>query len=488
MAPETFRQLAHALVDRVADFLAGLPERPVTPHEPVGQVRALLGDHSLPEEGSDAGALLEEASRLLFDHSLLNGHPGFLGYITSSAAPIGILAELLAAAVNPNLGGWMLSPMASEIERQTVRWLAEMVGYPVTCGGLLTSGGNMANFIAMLAARRAKLPWDAQRRGMTAATQRPRLYASQETHTWLQKAADQYGFGTEAVRYVPLDEHYRMDAGELERCISEDAAAGDQPFLVIATAGSTSTGAIDPLLEIARLCRKHDLWLHVDGAYGAFAAALPDAPAELAALAEADSLALDPHKWLYAPLEAGSVLVRDGEALRDAFSYTPPYYKLEVPGEEAPIHYFEYGPQNSRGFRALKVWLGLRQVGRRGYERMITDDIELAREIYRLAEAHSELEALTHNLSITTFRYLPKGVTPGVEEDEAYLNDLNRGLLERLQGGGAFYPTHAILDGRYALRSCIVNFRTGPTEVEGLIETVVHLGRELDAAMRPGRA
>jgi glutamate/tyrosine decarboxylase-like PLP-dependent enzyme len=242
-----------------------------------------------------------------------------------------------------------------------------------------------------------------------------------------------------------------------------------------------STGAIDPLDEIAAVCRDEGIWFHVDGAYGAPAAALPTAPPELKALAQADSIAVDPHKWLYAPLEAGCALVRDPRALVDAFTYRPPYYTLPE-GEDAPISYIDYGPQNSRGFRALKVWLGLRQVGREGYVRMISDDIALARDLHDLAAADPELEAWTTSLSITTFRYVPADVEPGSPEAETYLNELNRELLDRLGHGGEAYVSNAVVGNVYLLRPCIVNFRTSRSDVEALPELVKRVGAEIHAA------
>ena len=305
--------------------------------------------------------------------------------------------------------------MATEIEAQTVRWIAELIGYPSDCGGLLTSGGNMGNFIGFLAARKAKLPWDVRASGMLGGAGRQvRIYASSETHTWLQKAADLAGLGTDAIRWVPTDAHLRMDIGALRTLLREDLDRGDAPFLVVGTAGSVSTGAIDPLPELATLCREHGLWFHVDGAYGGLAAMLPTASSDLKGLCLADSVAVDPHKWLYAPLEAGCALVRDRHALQDTFHYHPTYYQFDT-GEE-PLNYHEYGPQNSRGLRALKVWLALRQIGREGYERLIAEDIELSEEMFRRIAAHPELEVCTQALSITTFRYVPTDLQPGAEE------------------------------------------------------------------------
>jgi len=479
---EEFRLLGHGVVDDIADFLLSLPERPVTPGESVHDVRAALGGSGLPETGAPAGELLAEATRLLLDHSTFNGHPRFLAYITSSAAPIGALGDLLAAAVNPNVAGWPLAPLASELEAQTIRWIAELLGYPPDCGGLLVSGGNMANFVGFLAARRARAPWDMRTAGMAGPDCRPLcVYASAETHTWIQKAADLFGLGTEAVRWIETDEQQRLLVPALRDEIARDRAADAVPLLVVGTAGSVSTGAIDPLDEIAALCRENGVWFHVDGAYGAPAAALPDAPPQLKALRLADSIAVDPHKWLYAPLEAGCALVKDPQALRDAFTYRPPYYSLPE-GEDAPIHYVDYGPQNSRGFRALKVWLALRQAGREGYVRMISDDIALARELQRLAAADPELEAWTTSLSITTFRYVPREIDPGRPESEQYLNDLNQELRDRLEQGGETFLSNAVLDGTYLLRACVVNFRTSSRDIRAVPEIVKRVGGEIVAA------
>jgi aromatic-L-amino-acid/L-tryptophan decarboxylase len=417
MTPSEFRKAGRQLIERIAEFLCTLPDLPVVPNESPGVIREALGTGPLPEEGSEAKDLLEEAADLLFAHSTFNGHPRFWGVITSSAAPIGALGELLAASVNPNMGGWIGGPMANEIEAQTVRWMAELIGYPRDCGGLLVSGRNMGNFVGFLAARKAKTTWNVSAAGLLGdGARRLRLYTSSETHTWIHKAADMFGLGTEAIRWIPVDTHLRMDTTALRHQIQTDIEAGDLPFLVIGTAGTVSTGAVDPLPDIAAICREYDLWFHVDAAYGGFAAVLLNdgkgmVPGDLQGISEADSVAVDPHKWLYAPLEAGCALVRKPEALRETFSYHPPYYHWPSQAEPT-IDYHEYGPQNSRGFRALKVWLALRQVGRAGYVEMISDDIQLAQELYRLVDAHHELQAFTQGLSITTFRYVPADLAP----------------------------------------------------------------------------
>jgi len=483
MKADEFRAIGHHLVDRIADFLDSLPTRPVTKGEAPPAIRAALDSNRvIPDLGTDPAKLVDRAADLLFDHSLFNSHPRFWGYVTAPAAPIGLLGDLLASAVNQNTGAWFLSPMASEIEAQTVRWIAQLLGYPTTCGGILVSGGNMANIVCFLAARQAKAGWDVRAEGLHGGkAQRLRVYCSKETHTWIQKAADMSGMGTDNIRWIPTRKDLSMDTVQLQNQIRADKEAGERPFIVIGTAGSVSTGAIDPLAEIAKICREEDLWFHVDGAYGGFAAMLPDSSSNLRALSEADSVAVDPHKWLYAPLEAGCALVRDPEKLREAFAYHPPYYHF---GVEA-INYLDYGPQNSRGFRALKVWLALQQVGRKGYEQMLSDDIRLAKELYELVAKQPELEAFTHSLSITTFRYVPPDLKSGSEKIEEYLNQLNTELLTRLQNSGEAYVSNAVIDGKFALRACIVNFRTSLADIEALPEIVLRIGRKVDTELRP---
>ena len=485
MTPDEFRKSGFALVDRIADFLGSLPDRPVTRPASPSQLRALIGgDEPLPAEGAEPSALLLETAERLFDYSLHNGHPRFWGYITSSAAPIGMLGDLLAAAVNPNVGAWKIAPLASEIECAAIRWIAELLEYPTGCGGLFVSGGNVANMIGLLVARRAKAGWDVRGHGLQAAgAPRLRLYASRETHTWIEKAADISGLGAEAIRWISTDPLQRIDLSDLERRIREDLELGDRSFLVVASAGTVATGAVDPLPEVAEICRRYDLWMHVDGAYGAPAAVVPDAHPDLKGLGLADSLAVDPHKWLYVPLEAGCVLVRDPDLMRDTFSFHPPYYHFD---EEA-TNYFDRGIQNSRGFRALKVWLALRHLGRAGYRHRIGEDIRLAREVYRRLRNHETLEPVTQNLSITTFRYVPRDLRLRSESTEVreYLNELNREILGRIERSGEVFLSNAVVEDRFLLRMCVVNFRTSMEDVAALPEIVARFGREADSELRP---
>ena len=471
MTTDEFRAAGHDLVDRIADRLARIPQGAVTTSETAPAIRAALKtERALPEKGADPQILLREAAELLFDHSTLNGHPRFFGYITSSPAPIGMLGDLLAAAVNANCGGWAIAPAATEIELQTVRWLAEFIGFPTSAGGLLVSGGNMANFVCFLAARTAKADWEVRKAGLSGSrndeTPRLTVYASAETHTWIQKAADLFGLGTDAIRWIAVDEHQRMKTSALRRQVADDRANGYRPFLVVGTAGSVSTGAVDPLPEIASICRELDLWFHVDGAYGALAATVAGAPSDLRALADADSVAVDPHKWLYAPLEAGCALVRRPSDLSNAFSYHPPYYHFK----DEVVNFVDYGLQNSRGFRALKVWLALQQIGRAGYEASIVEDMRLSRRLATLLQEHGDFEVLTQSLSITTFRYVPRELRGRVDDADAgeRLNRLNRDLLTRIERSGEAFFSNAVIDGKFALRACIVNFNTAEEDVDAV--------------------
>ncbi len=476
-----FRRLGKQLVDEIADHLERLRSGKVTAGKTPKEIRELLGNRQLPETGTDSGYLLANTTRMLMDYSLFNGHPRFFGYITSSPSPLGTLGDFLASAINQNVGSFSLAPVGTEIEAQTIRWIAEMIGYPSDCGGILVSGGNMANFVAFLSARRAKSAHDIRTQG---ARNDVRIYASTETHTWVQKAADMFGTGTDAIHWIPADNEQRMDTTLLEQAILSDKQRGLHPAIVIGTAGTVSTGAIDPLPEIASIARKHSLWFHVDGAYGAPAAILPEASEDLKGLQFADSVAVDPHKWLYAPLEVGCTLVRKKENLLDTFRFHVPYYRFGGTEDDQPINYYEYGPQNSRGFRALKVWLTIQQVGKQGYIGMIRDDIRLAEIMHEELRHYPELEPYKQSLSITTFRFVPQDLSGSNQQHEEYLNTLNTEILYRLQNSGEAYLSNAMYNGKFLLRACIVNFRTSVNDVKDLLRIIIRIGKDTDTALR----
>lgn len=481
---EEFKAVGHELIDMIAGFTGGIAHRPVTTGKTARELQQLLGAASLPEHGTPAAEIFSRITPLLFDHSLLNGHPKFMGYITSSAAPAGALADLLAAVVNPNVGAQILSPVATEIEKCTIKWLAEFIGVDPGYGGLLVSGGNMANFTAFLAARTAKARGSIKEDGICNTSGRMLVYCSQNTHTWIEKAAALFGHGTRAIRWIPTDIFDRMDMALLEKTIKEDLQAGHQPFMVVGTAGDVSSGAVDDLRAIAAICKTYDLWFHIDGAYGMPAAAVPGQRKVFDGMTAADSIALDPHKWLYCPLEAGCTLVKDPRHLTDTYSSHPAYYNFNST-EDDPVHnYYERGLQNSRGFRALKVWVTLMQAGKAGYIKMINKNIQLSRLLFELAEKHPQLEAVTQHLSITTLRYVPPAGNIGHElparnEDAQYLDKLNETLLNKLQQGGKVFLSNAVIHKKYCLRACIVNFRTSKKDIEEIIEIIVKEGERV---------
>ena len=483
LSPDDFRAIGHRLVDQLADFLAELPSRAVTSGETPDEIRsAVSSSRGLPELGSDPASIVSKAADLVLAHSLFNGHPRFFGYITSSATPIGAFGDFIAAVANCNVGAWKLGPAATEIESQTVRWIARFVGYPIDCGGLMVSGGNVANLIGLLTARASNAGADIRKAGVAACPQQLRCYCSAETHTWIQKATDISGLGTDSIQWIPCDHQQRMSVAALRSRVEQDKQSGFQPLIVVGTAGSVSTGSVDPLPELAAFCREQGLWFHVDGAYGGVAANVSGAPADLKGVALADSIAVDAHKWLYAPIEAGCLLVRNPRHLLNTFSYKPPYYNFE---SEA-INYFDLGPQNSRGFRALKVWLAFQQAGRTGFVQTIADDIALAEYAFERFRAHSDFEAVTQNLSICTFRYVPRALrsNPGSEETEAVLNRLNQALLIDIENSGKAFLSNAVVEGKYLLRMCIVNFRTSVEDIDSLPELIAELGSQRFASLQ----
>jgi len=480
MNKEEFRKAGHQLIDTIADFLQTIDQQPVTKGETAKQLKTVMREAPLPIDGAPAANIITKASELLLEHSLFNGHPKFFGYITSSPAPIGALADLLAATVNPNVGAQVLSPMATQVELQTIQWLSEFIGVPSTYGGILVSGGNMANFTAFVTARTVKAPKNIKSEGIRDSDKLV-VYCSKATHTWIEKAAVLFGLGSNAIHWVETDADNKMKVEALEQMIIKDLEKGYKPIMVIGNAGDVSTGAVDDIQILSAISKKYDLWFHIDGAYGIPAAVLPELKDMFAGIDGADSIALDPHKWLYSPLEAGCTLVKDPNHLVETFSSHPVYYNFSST-EERTHNFYEYGFQNSRGFRALKVWMSLQQVGRNGYEQMIREDIELSKLMYTLVDAHPDLEAMTQNLSITTFRYVPVAFNE-MDNREDYLNGLNESLLNELQQGGEVFLSNAVIEDKYCLRACIVNFRTSKEDIEQVVEIIVRAGKKVHKAL-----
>lgn len=476
--PEVFRALALTAVDLAAGHLGGVRDgrvyEPMTPDE-----RRRLLDQALPDDGRDPRAILDLFRDAVLPHPMGNGHPRFFGWVNSPPAPLGALADLLAAAMNPSCAGG--DHAAIYVERAVVRWLMELVGFPTTASmGLLVSGTSVASIIALAAARHwiaAAHGWDIRADGLQGARPRLRVYVSEEGHSCLRKAAELLGLGASAVRIVPVDDRFQLDVTALRDAVAIDRRAGDLPFCVAASAGTVGTGAIDPLEPIADLCERERLWLHVDGAYGALGVLAKDQTARYAGMARADSLALDAHKWLSVPVECGCVLVRDGVLLRDSFSLVPPYLRTEEGKGFGGLPWFsEYGVQQTRGFRALKLWMVLQHLGRNGVTALVERHLALARHLATMIDAAPDLERLAPvGLSIVAFRYAPERV----RGNDTRLDDLNKRLMERVQAEGAAFLTNTMIHGRFALRACILHYATTEADVAALIEIVRRTGAAL---------
>jgi glutamate/tyrosine decarboxylase-like PLP-dependent enzyme len=441
--------------------------------------RAALLERPLPEAGLTPETLLEVVRREVFAHPMGNGHPRFFGWVNSPPAPVGIVADFLAAALDPSCAGG--DHAAIYVERAAVRWLMELVGFPAEGSmGLLVSGGSTASLTCLAAARHraaAEDGWDVRARGLRGASAPLVLYLSEEGHSCIRKAAEVLGLGANAVRTVPVDGDFRMDVKALRAAVAADRAAGHRPFCVVATAGTVNTGAIDRLDEVASLCQAEGLWFHVDGAYGAIGAADPALTDHYAGLGRADSLALDPHKWLSVPVECGCALVRDGRLLRDTWSLVPPYLRTEEgKGFGGLPWYSEYGFQQTRGFRALKLWMTLQHLGRKGVAGLVRRHVTLADRLAAAVDRAPDLERLARGeLSVVCFRYAP----PRRSRDPGELDALNKALVERLQAEGRVFLTGTVLRGRFALRACVLHYGTTEADVDALVETVRETGARL---------
>jgi glutamate/tyrosine decarboxylase-like PLP-dependent enzyme len=473
--PERWREVGKRFLDLAAEVSTSWDARPPIPAE-TADVRARFRE-PLPESGVDVATLVNRLARDVAPFSSYNGHPRWLAYITGAPLPVSVLGDLLASALNQNMGLWRIGPAAAAIELQTLDWIREILGLPEGTAGIFVSGGQMANIVAQAVLRDAKAPWDMRRhgaRGTDDSAPRLRVYASAEAHYCHEQAAELLGLGSESIRPVPVDDAYRMRVDELREMVAEDRARGDLPIAVIGTAGTVGTGAIDPLAELADVAREQDLWFHVDGAYGAFAALAESCPAELGAMAQADSIACDPHKWLYQPIDAGVVLVRQPGLLERSFAFHAPY--LATQGTQEQVDFVERSPENTRPFRALKVWLALQAYGRAGYRAMIERNLEAAALMERLIQSTPGLTlAAPRGLSIVCWRAEPPGLS-----DPQRLEALQTAVIGELEARGiAAVSNTRLLDGRTALRACIVNFRTSEADVRAVVEASSALGLEL---------
>jgi glutamate/tyrosine decarboxylase-like PLP-dependent enzyme len=466
---DEIRRVGYLVVDLIAEHLSALPDKPVFRPVPKDLVERFLASPP-PAAGSSPDAILREFRDTVAPYPFGNGHPRFWGWVNSTPAVMGIFADALAAAMNPSCAGG--NHAAIYLERQVIGWLREMLGFPDEAMGLLVSGGSMATLTALSVARHVKCGVDVRTAGLRGAPQPFRFYQSPEGHSCVRKAVELLGFGSNAIRTVPADSNYRMDPGALDRTIAEDVAAGIRPIAVVASAGTVNTGAIDPIEEIAFVCARHRVWLHIDAAYGGPAILTDEYVSRLAPIARADSVALDPHKWMYVPVEAGFVMVRDADAMRSAFSLVPPYIRAHGSASEVMgLPWFsEYGFQQTRGFRALKVWMTMKQFGRAGHKEAIAGNLALAGYLAERVRNEPDFELMAPpSLSIVCFRYVP---TDSRERDEDAIGRLNRALLDRLQLGGEAFLTSTELGGRFVLRACIVNYRSTTEDVDRMLAAV----------------
>jgi len=473
-------QLGEEIVGLWTEYLSRLRELPVTHPSSADEVRAAVA-RDVPDEPLPMAELVAYLRRLVFENSTLTGHPGFMAYITGAGTVPGAAADLIAAAINQNVGGWRLSPGATEIELHLMRWFAARLGFPETASGFITTGGAMASLFGLTVARDVRAGWDVRKLGVAAGPPLT-MYASTEVHTVNARACDMLGLGADALRLIPVDDDLRIRVDLLVDSIARDRAAGKKPVAVIATAGTVGTGAIDPIDAIADVCEREGLWLHVDGAYGGIAALTDELHPLFAGIERADSVALDPHKWLYTPHSGGAVLVRDQRQLAQAFGVNPSYVHEDKEFTRRGLDFYAHTPNFSRGFHALKIWVSLLAHGWSAYQRRIVHDVALARYLFERAAADDELETVGQppELSIACFRYVPRDLR-GDRSAEPYLNALNERLMAELQLGGRVFPSNAVIDGRFAIRACIVNFRTEVADVDALVNEAVAHGRRLHA-------
>ncbi|HSN70860.1 MAG TPA: pyridoxal-dependent decarboxylase [Steroidobacteraceae bacterium] len=468
---EELRELAHRAVDESLDYLASVSSRPVWQPVPEHVLERLRQPAPRSPEGAERA--YEAFRELVLPYPMGNIHPRFWAWYMGSGSGSGALAEFLAAIVNPNLGGG--NHVANYVEAQVVDWCKEIVGFPPDSGGLLVSGGSMANVVGHTVARNVMAAADVRGQGVQAVGQRLTVYASEQVHSCHQKALELLGLGAASLRQVPVNADFTIDLASLGRMVQADRAAGAKPICVVGNAGTINTGAVDDLGALADFCARERLWFHVDGAIGAPLALSPRHRSLLAGLERADSLAIDLHKWLHVPFEAACALVRNRQAHRDAFALTPEYLERTERGlASGPYWFSEYGVQLTRGFRALKVWMLLKEHGLDRYARLIERNIAQAHLLAELVAEQPELELMAPvKLNIVCFRYDPGGIS-----SEA-LNALNAELLIRLHEAGEFAPSYTTLAGRYCLRAAISNHRTTDDDLRAFVPAVLQMGRTL---------
>jgi aromatic-L-amino-acid decarboxylase len=473
--------LGHRMVDDMVDYLKTVRDRPAWIHAPQ-EVKDHF-DQPLPMDPQAPEEVYEEFLRYVLPYPVGNIHPRFWGWVIGTGTLYGAFAEMLAAGMNTNCGG-LDHHSAIHVEKQLIAWFREIFGFPAGSSGVLTSGCSAANLIALAVARNTKAGVDIRRRGLQGIARPMILYGSEEIHSSLQKSVELLGLGSDCLHTVAVDEGFRIDTEKLEEAIAADRKRGFMPFCIIGAAGTTNTGAIDDLQTLAAICKRERLWFHVDGAFGAWGVLTPLAKEQLKGMEQADSLALDLHKWMYMPYEIGCVLVREERSHRETFSLTPAYLAhgeggLGLTGGDLPW-FSDYHFQLSRGFRALKAWMSLKEQGLRKYGRLIEQNIRQARYLGEIVEQEPRLELATPvTLNVVCFRYIGGDARKSAARD---LDGLNRQILIRLQEEGIAVPSGTTIRGRYYLHLAITNHRSRLEDLDLLIREVLRIGGQLDRA------
>ena len=477
----TVRELGYRIVDMIADDLSDPAQRPVFPPAQSRKAMEAVFGGPVPQSGADANDLLTVIRDHLLPAAGNPNHPRMMAYVLSASTPLTALVEALVGSIKLRPTTWKNQPASCQIEITVARWLGEMVGFSDNAAGYMTTGGSWANLVALAVARVRRAGWDVRSEGTAG---RPALtaYVSSEAHSCIDRSAELVGLGAANLRKIPVDDGFRVDLVALEKSIHADIEAGCKPFCLVGNAGTVNTGAVDPLHSMADIAARHDMWFHVDGAYGALACLVPEERPKFAGLARADSLTLDPHKWLNTPFEAGCILTRDWRDLGDTFSLIPPYLRGAMGSEH---NQYEYGFELSRTDRALKVWLALRHYGVDRYAKLIASHLDLARYLADRIVAAADFELVTAVvLSICCFRYVPPDLAPGSPPVETYLNSLNNALEMALAADGRALVSGTELNGARVLRACIVSHPVTRAGVDETLDLLRQLGQQLDRDMR----